>query len=91
MKTRENEFSQRFTFVTEPVLHKLSEYRSIKGTRKHFCYMLKANAPCFYQRKYTCMRCKPCRTFKTDPFTSTVRCEREDKCGKWKKQKFVRK
>ena len=75
-----------FTFVTEPVLHTLSKYRSLKETRKHFCYMLKANAPCFYQRKYTCMRCKNCRGFKTDPFTSKVKCEREKKCGEWSKK-----
>ena len=79
-----DEFRERFTFVTEPVLHTLSKFKSIKGTRKHFCYMLKAHSPCFYQRKYSCMRCKPCRSFKTVPFSGKVKCERESICGKWK-------
>ena len=87
----DKQFVKRYTFVTDPVLHTLSEYRSLKDTRKNFCYMLKAKSPCFYQRKYTCQRCKPCRSFKTDPFTDNVKCEREKVCGKWKKQRFVRK
>ena len=36
------------------------------------------------------MTCVPCRTFKTDPFTGSVKCEREAECGPWKKGKFVR-
>ena len=37
------------------------------------------------------MTCVPCRTFKTDPFTGSVKCERETETGPWKKGKFVRK
>ena len=37
------------------------------------------------------MTCVPCRTFKTDPFTDSVKCERESECGPWKKGYFKRK
>ena len=53
--------------------------------------MLKANYDHFYYRKYSCMTCVPCRTFKTDPFTDSVKCERESECGPWKKGYFRRK
>ena len=53
--------------------------------------MFKANHDHFYYRKYSCMTCEPCRTFKTDPFTGSVKCEREAECGPWRKAYFVRK
>ena len=37
------------------------------------------------------MTCVPCRTFKTDPFTGSVKCEREAESGAWKKGYFTRK
>ena len=53
--------------------------------------MLKPNKPHFYYRKYSCFSCEPCRTFKTDPFTGKVKCEREHATGAWKKGRFIRK
>ena len=90
-KREGNAFRRRTTFVTPPVLHTLSEFKSIKDTRKSFCYMLKANHDHFYYRKYSCMTCDPCRTFRTDPFTNSVKCEREEESGSWRKGKFARK
>ena len=61
------------------------------GTRQHYCYMLKANQDHFYKRKYTCMTCKNCRLFETDPFSGSVKCLREKAGGSWKKERFIRK
>ena len=64
-------------------LHHVQRYLKIKPqhTAKHV----------FYYRKYSCFSCEPCRTFKTDPFTGKVKCEREHITGAWKKGRFIRK
>ena len=37
------------------------------------------------------MTCKNCRSFKTDPFSGSVKCLREKAAGTWRKGKFIRK
>jgi len=81
----------RRTFYTEPVAHFLSEYKSIAGTWKNYCYILKAHQDHFYCRKYTCMTCKNCRSFETDPSSGSVKCLQEKTAGTWTKGKFIRK
>ena len=82
---------KRYTMVTEPVLHTLSEYKSIAGTRSNYCYMLKPGNDYLMFRRYLCRSCENCRLMLTDPFTGSVKCSREEKCGKWKKGKYVKK
>ena len=53
--------------------------------------MFKAGADHFYYRKYTCMTCENCRSFKTDPFSGSVKCSRERIAEPWKKGYFQRK
>ena len=53
--------------------------------------MFKVNQDHFYERKYTCMTCKNCRSFETNPFSGSVKCLREKSSGTWKKERFARK
>ena len=89
--SKKSTYRARRTFYNEPVEHSLSAYKSIPGTRKNYCYMFKAGADHFYYRKYTCMTCENCRSFKTDPFSGSVKCSRERIAGPWKKGYFQRK
>ena len=53
--------------------------------------MLKPHHDHLYYRKYTCMTCKNCRPFKTDPFSGSVKCLREKAAGTWRKGKYISK
>ena len=55
----------RYTIVTPSVKHTLSEYKSIKGTRSHYCFYLRPDAAAFHKSRYWCgFQCKKCKEYK---------------------------
>ena len=41
-------FNSRTTIVTPPVVHTLSEYKSLTGVREHYCYYIQPNCEYVY-------------------------------------------
>ena len=73
--------NSRTTIVTEPVVHTLSPYESIKGVRSHYCYYIVPNSKIIYFRRYTCISCEECKRLNFLKCTNT-------RCGSWKKQRL---
>ena len=78
---RINGYQSRFTEITPPVEHHFSRFESIPGTRENYCYFFKPGMAHFYYRKYFCMSCVNCESFKTDPFTGKTKCLQKEKAG----------
>ena len=72
----------RITFVTPGVNHFTSRYDSIKGTRKHYCYLLLPGKNGVYYRRYVCLSCHQCKNL------NFLKCINSN-CGTWKYQKFT--
>ena len=70
--------NSRKTLVTPSVEHVLSEYKSLKGMRENYCYLIKPHSSCIYFRRYTCTSCIKCKHLE---FLKCVNTSR----GKWKK------
>ena len=75
----------RYTILTPSVEHKLSEFKSIKGTRSNYCYYSRPNKKIFHKRRYLCgFQCKNC----TD--LDFLKCSNTS-CGSWFKESFKKK
>ena len=79
-----SKLNSRITIVTPPVIHTLSEYKSIKGVRSHYCYLIQPNSVDVYYRRYTCTSCDQCKNLQFLQCTNTSR-------GSWKKTKKLHK
>ena len=73
--------NSRKTIVTPSVEHVLSEYKSLKGMRENYCYLIQPNCPWVYFRRYTCTTCMKCKDL---DFLHCVNPSR----GRWKKTKI---
>ena len=76
---------QRFTLLTPSVLHSLSEYKSIEGTRSNYCFYLQPNKKIFHKRRYWCgFQCENCVKLNFSKCTNIS-------CGSWVEERFVKK
>ena len=75
---------ERKTFVTPPVVHTLSQYKSIEGVQSHYCFLIIPNSKFIWMRRYTCTTCTQCKAL------DFLNCTNE-RCGKWKKAYFKKK
>ena len=76
-RTEKAQLSERITLVTTSVVHKRSIWKSLDGTRRHYCYLFLPNKKGFvYQRRYPCCRCDFCKDQKF------LQCP-DEYCGQW--------
>ena len=68
---------ERLTFITPPVVHTLSEFKSIPKTRANHCFLVRPHCNDIEFRKYTCTSCEPCLT------GNFLECTNIH-CGSWK-------
>ena len=47
--------------LTPSIDHKLSAFKSIKGVRSHYCYLVQPDTDEIYFRRYTCTSCIKCK------------------------------
>ena len=73
--------SSRKTIVTPSIDHIFSEYKSLKGMRENYCYLIQPNCHWVYFRRYTCTTCFKCKDL---DFLNCVNPSR----GAWKKTKI---
>ena len=71
----------RKTIVTLSIDHIFSEYKSLKGMRKNYGYLIQPNSHWIYFRRYTCTTCFKCKDL---DFLNCVNPSR----GAWKKTKI---
>ena len=73
--------NSRKTIVTPSLEHVLSEYKSLKGMRGNYCYLIQPNCSWGYFHRYTCTTCMKCKDL---DFLHCVNPSR----GRWKKTKI---
>ena len=73
--------NSRKTIVTPSLEHVLSEYKSLKGMRENYCYLIQPNYSWGYFHRYTCTTCMKCKDL---DFLHCVNPSR----GRWKKTKI---
>ena len=83
-KSKLAKMDERKTYVTEPVIHTLSKFKSLPGTTKSFSFFLDPNKSGISYRRGFCISCDSCKDL------DFLKCSDKSK-GTWNYSEFIRK